>query len=136
MDDPLVRVGVGVVGVALLSAFATIWVGRAIVRLPEDHFVQPPPPQPIWLRWLRRGLGALLLAVGVLMLVIPGPGVLTMLMGALLLDGEPKRWLAQRLLRQRRVRDALNERRRRAGRGPLQMPGSLHEHPEGAGDTR
>lgn len=40
---------------------------------------------------LRAGLGALLVAAGIVMLFIPGPGLLAMLFGVALIAGESKR---------------------------------------------
>jgi hypothetical protein len=64
-------------------------------------------------------LGYLLIAAGIAMLVLPGQGVLTILLGFILVDLPGKyrfeRWLVTRPL----VLRSINRLRRRAGRDPL-----------------
>ena len=64
-------------------------------------------------------LGAILLAGGLIMLFVPGQGLLTMAMGLLLLDYPGKFALERRVARQRSVQSGLNWLRARAGAPPL-----------------
>ena len=64
-------------------------------------------------------LGAILLAGGLIMLFVPGQGLLTMAMGLLLLDYPGKFALGRRVARQRSVQSGLNWLRARAGAPPL-----------------
>ena len=57
--------------------------------------------------------------IGVLMLVLPGQGVLTILIGLTLLDFPGKRRFVRRLLMRPRVFRVINRLRRRFGRPPL-----------------
>ena len=84
-------------------------VAVLLVRLPATYF-RDDPPRADWrarhpvLRWaIRIGknfVGALLVGVGLLMLLTPGQGVLTILLGVMLLDLPGKRrhvrWLPMR----------------------------------------
>jgi len=116
------------VGAALLSAVLTIAV---FVLLPADHFTKPPS-------WRRSGAsigtiavavvrnlaGWLLIVLGIVLSVpgIPGQGLLTILMGLLLVDLPGKRKLELRILRTRRVLSFINRLRVRFRRAPLALP--------------
>lgn len=98
-------------------------------RIPADYFAyhkrhgsrlrQRPPAMRLALLIGKNLLGAILLAGGLLMLFVPGQGLLTMAMGLLLLDYPGKFALERRLARQRSVRSSLNWLRARAGAPPL-----------------
>ncbi len=110
-----------------------------VVRIPEDYFArQDAVPLSWWehhpvLRWVVTGLkniaGWIFILAGVAMLVLPGQGLITMLVGVMLIDFPGKfrveRWLAGR----RPLMRALNWIRRRAGRTPLEAPGGAHRDP-------
>jgi hypothetical protein len=74
---------------------------------------------------LKNAAGWLFIAAGIAMLVLPGQGIITIVVGLTLSDFPSKfrleRWLAGRRLLIR----AMNWTRSRAGRSPLQVPGSL-----------
>jgi len=100
-----------------------------IVRLPPDFFSQSRPRRTtfhndhpvLWWAWhVAKGvLGGVLVLAGMLMLVFPGQGILTILVGLSLLDFPGKyrleRWLVQRPL----VLSTINRLRRRFGSQPL-----------------
>ncbi len=70
--------------------------------------------------WLGKNLlGYLLIVAGIAMLVLPGQGVLTILLGVILVDLPGKyrfeRWIVARPL----VLKSINRLRQRAGRDPL-----------------
>lgn len=121
------------IGTAVILASAAMFVASLaaipwfLVTLPADHFVRPPPQRPLVVHVLRNTLGATLIALGVVMLVLPGQGLLTILLGVSIAELPFKRRLLRRLLAQRGVHDALDALRRRAGRPPLELP----EHVEG-----
>lgn len=113
---------------SLLLCFASIVVvSWSVRRLPADYLVtsQAWPRVQGWAligRLLRNGLALVVLLVGVLLLVLPGQGLLTILAGCLLLDAPIKRRLEQRLMRSAPVLDAINRLRRSGGRPPLVAP--------------
>ena len=128
-----VQVGVAV-AIALasiaLSVGATVFV---VVRLPEDYFVTTDRPLPLAGRALplriaaRVGLnlvGLALIAVGVLLSVpgIPGQGLLTILLGLMLVDLPGRRGLERWLVRRRLVHGAIDRVRLRFGRPPILLP--------------
>ncbi len=68
----------------------------------------------IWL--LRNGFGLCLVVAGIAMLVLPGQGLLTILIGICLMDFAGKRRLIERLAGNGHVQRALNWVRRQRGR--------------------
>jgi hypothetical protein len=101
-----------------------------IVKLPDDYF-HPSNEREFWverhpvLRWaglvLKNIAGVLLVLVGIVMSLpgVPGPGVLTILLGIMLLDFPGKRALELKLVRRQQVRRALDRVRKRFNQPPL-----------------
>jgi len=120
--------------VAVLSALLAIPLTMAAFRwlagLPADHFSRPPPPRAptspaTVLRLVGRNLaGATLVLLGVVLSVpgVPGPGLITLLVGLLLLDFPGKRRIELAVLRRPRLRAAVDRARARRGRPPLELP--------------
>lgn len=117
-------VGLPFVGTLLLVP----WL---VVRLPADYFHATHRPTLLWAR-LHPLLRALLLVgknllglsvmlMGVAMLVLPGQGLLTILIGLLLLDFPGKYRFERWLVRRAPVLRACNWLRQRAGRQPLRL---------------
>lgn len=109
-----------------------ILVPAIAVRIPPDYFTHPARPagpladrHPLIRLALRIGtnaLGALFVLAGVAMLVLPGQGLLTILIGFLMLDGPGKYRFEKWLVARRFVRRPINWLRRRAGHASLQTP--------------
>lgn len=108
-----------------------------VTRMRADYFVRPRPVRRerahpllgISLFLARNVLGGLLLLAGVAMLVLPGQGVLTILIALTLIDFPGKRALELRIVRQPGVRRAIDWIRRRAGKPALELPGSPTDPP-------
>ena len=126
-------------GVALGIATALVSlvvVGFVLVRLPADFFVNPEARRPIdrhpvlkvVLCIVRNLLGYFLIVLGIALSLpgVPGQGVLTILMGVLLIDFPGKHHAERWLLMRRGVLTAVNKFRARLGRPPLiaHLPGS------------
>lgn len=116
---------------SVLSFVLTLlFVPLLLIGLPADHFLRDGRRRPTagnrlihaLLVLARNAAGVLLLALGVVLLVLPGQGLLTMLLGLLLMDFPGKRSVELRLLRQPRLLRSLNRLRQRFGRPPLQLP--------------
>jgi len=104
---------------------------RLLIAMPADYFVRSGPlpwqlRHPV-VRWTlvvgKNLLGAVLLVVGLVMLAVPGPGILTILAAFVLLDVPGKRAMEQRFLALPAVLQTINRIRQRANRPPLEMPG-------------
>jgi hypothetical protein len=119
---------------ALVAVFAVVTtaVGLGmVVFIPADHFVAGRPKPSSWWRKqpvLREGglalknvLGGVFVLLGAIMAVplVPGPGLVFMLLGLSLLDFSAKRSIERKLLGIPRVISFLNEVRARFGRAPL-----------------
>ncbi len=116
-----------------LVAFAgtLVAVPMIIARLPADHFVTGRGESrfwkqlPDWARPLLLGaknlLGGLFLAFGILMLAIPGQGLITILIGLSLIDFPGKHRLEGWLIARPSIQRATSWIRRRAGREPFEV---------------
>lgn len=101
-----------------------------LARMRTDYFVgrrHPPAVSKLHpvVRWAARIaknlVGAGLVLAGTAMLVLPGQGIVTVLLGLAMLDVPGKRRLELRLVRRARVRRSIDWIRRRAGRPPLEF---------------
>ena len=110
----------------LLTAGSLAIVLRVVLSLPDDYFDRGPEVRRPWTlaRVARNLAGLLLIAVGVVLSVpgIPGQGLLTVLVGVLLVDFPQRRKLERALLRRPGVLPTLNRLRARFGRAPLRPP--------------
>jgi hypothetical protein len=114
-------VGSLVASVALMTVLA--------VELPADYFSRRrrPPTGPWWrrvgLRVAKNVAGGLLVLVGIVLSLpgIPGPGLLTILVGLMLTDLPGVRWLARTLVRRKSVRSPMNSLRKKFGKAPLRV---------------
>ena len=103
-----------------------------LARLRADYFARPDPGGGGWLRRhpvarivllaVKNLLGLVLLAAGLAMMVLPGQGIITILIALTLLNFPGRRRLELYLIRQRHVRGAVDWIRRRAGSPPLIVP--------------
>lgn len=146
---PLLSPGVlaGLTAFSLLTfAASLVGVPFFLSRLPSDYFSRreraalgiPEGPRPalhIVLRVLRNLLGLLLILLGVAMLVLPGQGLLTLLIGALLVDFPGKRRFERWVIAKPRVIRALNALRRRAGKPPIETRASWFPPPSRSGSS-
>ena len=105
-------------------------VSYIMVKIPADYF-KPDNPRKIMpnrhqaIRSLailaRNLLGAFLVLLGIVMSLpgVPGQGLLTILLGIMLLDFPGKRGLEYKLVSRPRVREAINKLRRKFGKPDL-----------------
>lgn len=117
---PALATGSAVLTVALLLA-SVVALPRVLVALPVDAAIVDPPP-PMGGRVLRNALGWTLVALGLLMLVLPGQGLLTLFAGLLLADFPGKARIIRGLLARAPVRRAVDAIRTRSGAPPLLDP--------------
>ncbi len=120
-------------GLSLLGAAATlIGVPWVLARLPHDYFNQPhravwrlsltEPWYALLLGGLKNLLGAVLVLLGLIMLVTPGQGLITLLVGLLLMNFPGKYQLECWLVQRPGVMRALNWLRGRRGQPPFDPP--------------
>ena len=102
-----------------------------VARMPTDYFRDRHRSPVLWatrrpvVRWAMLGVknvaGAVLLIGGLLMLVLPGQGLLTILMGLVLINYPGKRRLERNLVTRPPILRGVNWLRHRAGRPPLEL---------------
>jgi hypothetical protein len=120
-------------GLSLLALVGTlIGVPWVVARLPRDYFNQShravwrlssdEPWYALAIGILKNILGALLVLLGAVMLVTPGQGLLTLLVGLLLMNFPGKYQLERWLVGRRGVLPALNWLRRRSDQPPFDPP--------------
>jgi hypothetical protein len=111
----------GVVSLVLTLVLLPI----VIVKLPADYFTaakRPPAERGVsgWLLRIGKNLlGVIFVVAGIAMLLLPGQGLLTLLIGLLLLDFPGKRAVERRLIRVPMVRNFTNSLRERHRQPPL-----------------
>jgi len=115
---------IGLSGLSFVTfAVSLVTLPLIIVRMPGDYFLETTPgllqtlpllPH-ICLLMLKNMVGALLIAAGIIMLFIPGQGLLTIIVGVALMNFPGKKKLELKLLRVKRIRRAMNWIRRKKG---------------------
>jgi hypothetical protein len=119
----------GSVALFLITPVAVAW---AVIRLPADYFTlsrrrplatwqQHPALRPVLLV-AKNLLGGVLLLTGLVMLLVPGQGLLTIAVALILLDFPGKFRLERWLATHPAVWRSLNWLRKRAGRDALERP--------------
>jgi amino acid transporter len=105
-------------------------VSFIMVKIPADYF-RKDRPRELWSErhpvvryigiFVKNLLGVLLVVLGIIMSIpgVPGQGILTILLGIMLLDFPGKRDLEHRLVSQPRVFNAINKLRHRFGKDHL-----------------
>ncbi len=95
-----------------------------LMKVPDDWFVRPPRAHGVPLKIVRTALGFALIALGIAMIVLPGQGVLTILVGLSILDLPIKHRMIAKILGNRKVHAGIDKLRRKAGKGSLRVPSS------------
>lgn len=120
-----------VIAAASMFGLALIAVPPLVIRIPADYFAHPHRSgadylrRHAWFRWiwliLKNVLGIGFLFFGVLMLVLPGQGILTILIGMTLLDFPGKFHLQRWAVSRKGVLDSINWVRSKRGKEPLTL---------------
>ena len=116
----------------IMFVSSLILIPILVARIPADYFVDPQrhvsrshkrrPLLHVILTTLKNALGVSLILAGLAMLLLPGQGVLTILIGVGLTDFPGKYALERKLVAKRGVFEAINWLRKRADRQPLIRP--------------
>jgi hypothetical protein len=115
-----------VVGCAVGCVAGLALAMAGVVLLPADFFlphehVRPSMGRRVG-RILKNLLGVVLVVLGVILLVLPGQGLLTIVVGLMLVDFPGKHALVARLLARPHLLPVANRWRARFGRPPLAAP--------------
>lgn len=100
-----------------------------VMRIPDDYYLQDGRKRPpmfhdrkvlrIIYLIAKNVIGYIFIGVGIVMLVLPGQGILTMLVGAILINFPGKQGFVRWMVSRHSVLRSVNWLRRRAGRRPL-----------------
>jgi hypothetical protein len=119
----------GPVAVAISAALTVViaissWfvARRAVLRLPVDFLNAERTAQSWRRRAVRTVLGLGLIGIGVALLVLPGPGIILILIGLVTCEIPGRRRILRRVLGGKRVLGELNAARERHGQPPLEPP--------------
>ncbi len=132
----LYSLGGASVAIFIASLFIGPWL---VLRIPPDYFTHRVRPPAVWagkrravritVLVVKNLVGLVLLIAGVAMLALPGQGLLTMLIGFLLLDGPGKYRAEKWLIARPFVHRPINWFRCRRGRVPLRTVGAVPSDP-------
>jgi hypothetical protein len=125
-----ILLGAGLFVGSLVLSFLSI--GIVMVKIPENyfssHYQQDFMPGSSWyVRWgaviLKNVFGFLLVLLGIVLSLpgIPGQGILTILLGLIMLDIPGKRPLEARIIKRPAILSAINDLRARYNKPPLEM---------------
>lgn len=125
-----VLLGAGLFVASLVISFAAIAV--VMVKIPANyfstHYKQDFLPDSPWLvRWsaviLKNILGVILIALGIVLSLpgVPGQGILTILLGLIMMDIPGKRPIEARIIKRPTVLAAVNKLRDKYNKPPLQL---------------
>lgn len=118
-------------GISLLTLIMTfVMLPILITRLPKDYFVEGHRPRPLsqhlavhlLLMAIKNLIGIAFVMLGILLLFLPGQGLLTLIIGLTIMNYPGKYALERWLVRRPRVLPALNWLRLRHGQPPLDDP--------------
>lgn len=122
-------VGLTILISMLVSLLGIIAATIFIIRIPADHFVttrqgRVPRHPALRIAWLilKNTLGAVLTILGLFMTILPGPGLLSILLGLSIMDIPGKNWLMHKGLRIKSLQKTMNWIRRKNRRPPLEFP--------------
>ncbi len=123
-----IAIGVGLFVLSFGLSIAAIAV--VMVKIPENYFSSHYerdflPDSPFLVRWgaviLKNLLGVLLIGVGIILSLpgVPGQGLLTILLGLIMLDIPGKRPLEAKIIQRRTILSTINNLRARYNKPPL-----------------
>ncbi|MFW6415151.1 MAG: PGPGW domain-containing protein [Thermodesulfobacteriota bacterium] len=119
-------------GSLLLLLFSLLVLPLVIIHIPADYFAREkrfsffrenvsPPISIAWIV-LKNLIGAVFVLIGLIMLLTPGQGLITIFIGLLLLNFPGKYRLEKSLIRQRSLFGWMNRLRARFGKPDLEYP--------------
>lgn len=115
----------------LMTAITVMAVRYYLIWIPADHFAKGHKPFDMLrnshpaLRWIiliaKNLIGGVLVLVGILMLVTPGPGWFALLLGLAMVNIPGKRALERRIIERPGILSFVNRLRAKANKPPLEL---------------
>ena len=128
-DTLLWWLGIGSVVLFVATLFAVPWM---VTKIPPDYFVRKKRPQSelkqrhpalrVVIAVAKNLLGVIILLAGIAMIVLPGQGLITIVVGLMLIDFPGKFRFERWIVRKRSVQKAVNWLRKKAKAPPLEVP--------------
>jgi len=112
--------------IVFIGSIVGVWI--VLVRLPEDYLITHRTPEANRFRWTvghlvnmaaRNLAGIAFVSAGIVMLVTPGQGILSIFVGLTLIDFPGKRKLILKILAYPKVLKTINRLRKKAHKPPL-----------------
>jgi hypothetical protein len=124
------RIGLGLGLFVVSLTVSTLAVGVVMVKIPEHYFSSHHerdfmPNSPWLVRWgaviLKNILGVVLIVIGIILSLpgVPGQGILTILLGLIMIDIPGKRPIEARIIKRPTILAAVNNLRARYQKPPL-----------------
>jgi ABC-type Fe3+ transport system permease subunit len=105
---------------SFLSLLTLLLTPLYLKQLPQDYFIRlESQSSPFFLRWMRNIIGVLFIFAGLLMVVLPGQGLLTLLIGLCLIESPLRKGLIKKLTQSQSFRHKINTLRRTLGSSPF-----------------
>lgn len=128
--DSNMNIVVGITSLSVISFVGSlILIPYIIINMPSDYFIISRkefinnrikhPVLRIIVHFLKNFLGAIFLVAGIIMLFIPGQGLLTILIGISLIDFPLKKELELNIISRRSILKFVNKLRHKAGKDSL-----------------
>lgn len=123
-----ILLGLLITVISIIVSYALIIIG--MIKIPADYFSSTysndsGKEQHFPLRWgaflIKNIIGFILIIAGLVMIVTPGPGIPTILLGLIMMDIPGKRPLEAKLIQRPSVLAAVNDLRARYNKPPLIM---------------
>ncbi len=120
-------------GISVVAFVASlILVPLVVISLPSDFFTRPGRAMPrtplrLALHALKNVLGGCFVLAGIVMLVLPGQGILALLLGFSLIDFPAKRRIQLKLISRPHVYRSIAWIRHKANRPDLEIPGGVNK---------
>ncbi|MDT8378533.1 MAG: PGPGW domain-containing protein [Desulfotignum sp.] len=127
LQYPSVLAGITLVSVAGFI-FSILAVSRLICWLPSNYFMvfdNPTPEARLFrprVQIFKNLAGAVLICLGLVMLIVPGQGLLTLFLGLVIMNFPGKKRVIRFLIRLKTIQKSLNWMRRKKRRPPFLFP--------------
>jgi hypothetical protein len=126
----LTKILLGVVLFLASVGFSFLMIAVVMVKIPENYFSSHyqqdfMPGSPFLVRWgaviLKNMLGVFLVILGIILSLpgVPGQGLLTILLGLIMIDIPGKRPLEARIIKRPTIKSAINNLRTKFNKPPL-----------------
>lgn len=121
--EPSLLFGIFIFSVVTLIG-STLLLPHLILKIPPDYFVNHRPlvkrdATALFKTLLRNSVGCFLLCIGILLLFLPGQGILTIIASLFICDFPGKRKTLRRLIHTLKLEAPLNRFRIKHGRAPF-----------------